>query len=145
MPFPMHVVSARPASFRAAAVVHPVPLVTQPSVAALGSTANTLGSMLFTTTAVVVDWKDYVAPTGDTEGRACPASAEPEAFTCSGGNVGYTSETSWSHGLVGATVQLVLGTGYDEPVEGALVAGYATTTPVPFDAVTVMGFALDPR
>lgn len=143
MPFPMSVVAVHPASFQAAIVVQPVSLLTHPAAVALGSTADQLGARQLTSTAIVLDWKNNSTPFVHADGHACPAATEAGALVCGQGNMSYTGWT-YETGSSANPVQLVLGEAFDKPTDAAVVAGYADTAPTPFDAATLLGFAVDP-
>jgi hypothetical protein len=144
MPFPMHIVKATPASFAAAAASTPVSLLAPSAAAALGSMPDRLGRTAFTSTAIAIDWKFNPSPIGESTGDACPSQSKTGGVSCGGeSNLDYVNAT-YEVGPLGGPQQVVFGEGFDQPVAADYVAGYAADAPIPFNAVTLLAFAIDP-
>lgn len=142
MPFPMHVVKVRPASFKVTAVIHRLALPAPASVAVVGSAADSLGRLPLSTTAIAVDWDSDVAPAEENSGDACPSTSQ--TMSCSGtANLLYTEDTQ-EIGPAGGPHQAVTGEAFDIPNPAAYISAYATAVPSPFNAATIFGFAMAP-
>jgi hypothetical protein len=142
MPFPMHVVKVRPASFKVTAVIHPVSMATPVSVAVADSATDSLGNLPLSTTAIAVDWKSDAAPVEDDSGDACPSASQ--TMSCSGSaNLSYTEGTQ-ELGPAGGPHQEVMGEAFDSPDAAPYISAYAVCVPTPLNAATIYGFAMVP-
>ena len=140
MPMSMHVVKVRPATFAADVVTHPIAMATGPSVAAADWTADAVSRYPLSTTAIALDWHSDSSPIETQQGGACHSLTV--AALCSGGDLSYFGETM-EFGS-GSARQVVMGEGYDQPVQASYISGYALTLPTPFDAATLYGFGMAP-
>ncbi len=144
MPFPMDIVKVRHAPFPANASSTPVSLLGPASGAALGSMPDRLGRKPLVSTAVAIDWTSSPSELDATTADACPSASKNGGVSCgSDNNLSYVGTTYESGGPSGPR-QVVAGEGFDHPVPADYVAGYAANAPVPFDAVTLLAFAMRP-
>jgi hypothetical protein len=145
MPFPMRIVKVVRTPFEAAATSRRLSPLGFTGTAALGSMPDRLGRMPLTSTAVAIDWMSNPSPVNETDADACPSSSSYGGPSCgTANNVRYVNATYESGNGLGSTQQLTVGEGFDHSVPAEFVSGFVVHTPIPFDAVTLVAFAMDP-
>jgi hypothetical protein len=144
LPFPMHVISTAPTSFRVTAETQPAKLLTSPSSVAIGSVPDQLRDLPIESTGIVLDWAADQSLTESVQGDTCPAALPIGGLLCPHRNLSTYVITQTGFGS-GTPLQITLGEGFDQPVDGAYLSAYAANLPTPFDKATIVAFGIDPR
>lgn len=138
LPFPMHVVSVRQTSFPVRVVNAPIDLKLPAAPAVTGSTADRLGELPLSATAIGIDLTTNPSPVSSSSGDACPTDSG--STKCRGNShMAFFSDTQEFGGS--SPEQVVFGEDYQKPVQAAAVSGNAYHAPIPFESARLFGFS----